>query len=83
MVDKRELGDRLRILRLARRWSLTDAAERANVPATTLSRWENGRGKGYPELDRLGRLASVYEVDRRDLLWDTRAGSQAKNLIAV
>lgn len=68
LVDRRDLGLRLQLLRISRRWKLTDVSERTGIPTSTLSRWERGSGKHYPDLERLMVLAELYGVNVNRLL---------------
>ncbi len=68
IVDRRELGLRLHMLRFACGWSLRDVEERTGIPQTTLSRWERARDKTYPDLDRLAQLAELYGLTVARLL---------------
>lgn len=68
LADRAELGARLHGLRYRRRWSLRTVSMRTGIPETTLSRWERGRGAGYPPLERLHALAQLYGVRVVDLL---------------
>jgi len=76
LVSRNELGHRLYVLRHAQaggRLSLAKVQELTGVPETTLSRWERGRGERYPDLERLEKLADLYQVALPDLLSTTRA----------
>lgn len=76
IVDRAELGQRLYVLRKARRWSLDTVQARIGIAPSTLSRWERGVGRHYPELEHLAELAALYDVTVAELLavdWPTRA----------
>lgn len=81
IVDRAELGHRLYVLRKARRWSLDDVREQLGIAPSTLSRWERGVGRHYPELEYLAALAALYDVTVAELLavdWPTRARLNAQ-----
>lgn len=76
IVDRAELGQRLYVLRKARRWSLDEVRDRIGLAPSTLSRWERGVGRHYPELEHLAALAALYDVTVAELLavdWPMRA----------
>lgn len=56
----RDLGARLRVLRLARGWSQQELAARAGIAVSTLKQLE-ARGEG--SLQRLARVAVALDVD--------------------
>lgn len=68
LVDRKELGERLHLLRFTRGWSLREVEDRTQIPEATLGRWERAKGKKYPDVERLGTLAKLYEVEVSDLL---------------
>jgi transcriptional regulator with XRE-family HTH domain len=68
VASKLEVGDRLYMLRHARRLSLDTIQKRTKIPASTVSRWERGAAAGYPPIERLAQLAQLYEVTISDLL---------------
>ena len=59
-------GDLLIALRRRRGWTQEEAAARANIPRTTLSRWENM--STWPSADRLHLLCHSYQVTEEELL---------------
>jgi transcriptional regulator with XRE-family HTH domain len=61
-----QIGERLRGLRLARGWSLTDAEEHSGVVGVTLGSWERG-DRGVP-VHKLAALAELYGVPVADLI---------------
>lgn len=75
IVDRLELGRRIRILRFDRRSSLRQLNQQTGVPSSNVSRWERAAGKEYPPLDSLAAVASYLGVWIGDLLdpdFDTR-----------
>lgn len=59
------LGDRLRILRVTRKLSVSEVAERIGVSPSTYREWEYGRKiKGEP----YEKLAKIYSVSLSELL---------------
>lgn len=79
MVLARNLGLRLRTLRLAKDWTQTELAERAGVAVSTLKLLE---AKGQGSFQRLIRIAVALGVDGeiRDLFAGT---STAESIAAV
>ena len=63
-------GDRVRELRLAKRWRLRDLAEKVGVGFTYLSRVENERLNfgDYPSDALIHRLADALDADEEELL---------------
>jgi transcriptional regulator with XRE-family HTH domain len=57
---------RARKLRLQRAWSLAELADKAGVPATSLSRWETG--KRNPSTATIRKLAIALQVDAAELI---------------
>jgi transcriptional regulator with XRE-family HTH domain len=68
LIDRRELGARLHMLRWRRGWSARHVEQLTGIPEASLLRWERAVGKRYPGTDRISRLADVYEVDLSELL---------------
>jgi DNA-binding Xre family transcriptional regulator len=64
-AEKRRLGARLRKIRLARRWTLERASERARLHPVSLSRIESG--KANVTVATLLALARAYRVELADL----------------
>src|SRR3989442_16043796 len=59
-VNTSELGDAVRRRREQQGMSLREVAEETDVPASTLSRIENGTGK--PDADNIARLAAWLDM---------------------
>ncbi len=57
----------LRDIRFTRKWSLSEAAERAGLNKSTLSLIENGKRRAV-SMTTLTKLATAYHVDVNDLL---------------
>lgn len=60
------LGEKLRLLREQKGWTLSEFAQKAAVSVSYLSEIE--RGNVYPAIDTLKRIASVLEVSLQDLV---------------
>ncbi|WP_270373879.1 helix-turn-helix domain-containing protein [Marinicauda sp. Alg238-R41] len=60
-----ELGERVRAIRRARKWTLEEAARRTGLAASTLSKIENDHMS--PTFDVVQRLASGFDVDITEL----------------
>jgi transcriptional regulator with XRE-family HTH domain len=66
MADyRKEVGQRIRQLRLAKHMSQEDLAHEAHVTVKTVSRWENGRHSGY--LGNVKALAEALGVEPEDI----------------
>ena len=66
MADyRKEVGHRIRQLRLAKHMSQEDLAHHAGVTVKTVSRWENGRHSGY--LGNVKALAEALDVEPEDI----------------
>lgn len=61
-----ELGEKLKTLRTERGLTQEQLAQRLYVSRTAVSKWETGGG--YPNLDSLQALASIFDVSVDDLL---------------
>ena len=60
------LNERIRKLRLERKWSQVDLAKKLNVTKQSVSNWENDNIQ--PSSDRLVKLARVFSVSTDHLL---------------
>lgn len=65
-MDQVEMGNFLRILRKEKGLTQEQLAEKFNVAARTISRWENGNN--LPDLSILVELADFYDVDIREII---------------
>jgi transcriptional regulator with XRE-family HTH domain len=63
---KESFGKRLAGLRKERQWTQEDVAQRLNVSAQAVSKWENDAS--LPDLDMLVQLASLFETTTDALL---------------
>jgi transcriptional regulator with XRE-family HTH domain len=63
---KESFGKRLASLRKERQWTQDDVAQRLNVSAQAVSKWENDAS--LPDLDMLVQLASLFETTTDALL---------------
>lgn len=68
LVDRETLGLRLKLLRVRAGLSQEAIEAKTGIPTSTLSRWENGTGERYPDLERLAALAVLYGVELGELL---------------
>lgn len=60
------LGEKLRLLREQKQWTLSEFAEKADVSISYLSEIE--RGNVYPAIDTLKRIARTLDVSLQDLI---------------
>ncbi|WP_203295128.1 helix-turn-helix domain-containing protein [Maricaulis parjimensis] len=63
-----KFGDYLRQIRETRHWTQPEAAARAGIEQSYLSKLETG--KSYPSDDVFGRLVQAYEIDVKTLVRD-------------
>lgn len=66
------LGDRIRIERAARGWSLTDLSERAGVSRAMINKIE--RGESSPTAALLGRLCAAFSISLSTLMARAEGG---------
>ena len=59
-ADRREIGARIRLERLKRRWTLADLSADTGIKIPNLSRLENG--KHLPSLETLERVAGAFDL---------------------
>lgn len=59
VVDRRDLGRRIRWLRRDRQWTQYDLAAESGVSRNTLSRWEIGAR--MPDVESLWRIADAFD----------------------
>jgi transcriptional regulator with XRE-family HTH domain len=71
-----KFGDYLRQKREARGWTQPDAALKAGIEQSYLSKLETG--KSYPSEEVYARLVAAYEIDADDLVRQVEAGEFAK-----
>lgn len=69
LPDRKAIGERLRLARQARGWSLREFAERINQAYQTVAAWEVGRTMPSPEI--LGYAAQVLGVSLDWLVYGT------------
>lgn len=60
MNNNKEIGHKLKSLRLQQHWNQQDIAERMNVTRGTVSNWEIGRR--IPDVKTLKQLCKIYNV---------------------
>ena len=61
------IGDRIRELRLARKWTQSELADKLGLDRTTISKWER-HGGSEPDADTIKKLADIFEVTSDYLL---------------
>lgn len=71
MMDRENLGHRLRAVRRARGYTLAEVAKLSGISKSFLSMLETG--KTHVSTHRLQRLAAVYDLTVSDLLPDDRS----------
>lgn len=59
------LGTKLKQLRQNKNWSQADAAYRLDISQPAYNKWETDQTK--PNIDKLGKIAEVFEVEIQDL----------------
>ena len=64
------IGDRIRELRLARKWTQNELADKLGLDRTTISKWER-HGGSEPDTDTIKKLADIFEVTSDYLLGRT------------
>lgn len=70
-------GDRLRLMRKVRRFTIAEVAKRCDMTSGSIVGFENGR---IPRADVLFALADLLEVDPRELLEGPELNQLRKNL---
>ena len=65
----KELGRKLRELRITRGWTQKQAAERLHVTERTYRAWEHGTGELY--IHNLFLFARCYDIRVADLFFDS------------
>lgn len=61
-----EVGQRLKQRRLGLKLTQEEVAEKMGITRQTMSNWENG--KSYPDIERVIRLAELYQLSLDELL---------------
>ena len=59
------IGTRLRQLRQNKNWSQAEVADKLDISQPAYNKWEADQAK--PNLDKLGKIAEVFEVEIQDL----------------
>ena len=59
------LGTKLKQLRQHKNWSQADVAYKLDISQPAYNKWEADQAK--PNLDKLGKIAEVFEVEIQDL----------------
>ena len=62
------LGERLRLIRLARKMSMDEVAERVGVSRPTIWSWESGRAR--PRKNHMQALLETMNVSENELILD-------------
>ena len=57
----------LKAARINRNLTAKEAAEKLGISVETLSNWE--KGKTYPDIPKLKRIETVYQVGYNDLIF--------------
>ena len=65
-MDQQKMGSFLKELRKEKKLTQEDLAEKLNISARTVSRWETG--SNTPDLSILVELADFYDVDIREII---------------
>lgn len=76
-MNQQKIGAFLKVLRKQRGLTQEQIAEKFNVSARTVSRWENGNN--MPDLDVLIEISDFYEVDLRELFDGKRRSEKVNN----
>jgi transcriptional regulator with XRE-family HTH domain len=78
------IGDRIRELRLARKWTQNELADKLGLDRTTISKWER-HGGSEPDTDTIKKLADIFEVTSDYLLGrtDDRNSRELPETVAV
>lgn len=66
MLDKKLIGNKLKIARLKKNLSQYDLENLADVDQRLITRYENG--KCYPKLDAFVKLIKILEIDANEIL---------------
>ena len=64
------IGERIRELRTARKWTQNDLAEKLGLDRTTITKWEK-EGGSEPDTATINELANVFDVNTDYLLGRT------------
>ncbi|EFK37937.1 HTH-type transcriptional regulator immR [Chryseobacterium gleum] len=59
------LGTKLKQLRQRNNWSQAEVAYKLDISQPAYNKWESDQGK--PSLDKLGKIAEVFEIEIQDL----------------
>ncbi|CAI8829120.1 MULTISPECIES: helix-turn-helix transcriptional regulator [Chryseobacterium] len=59
------LGTKLKQLRQRNNWSQAEVAYKLDISQPAYNKWESDQGK--PNLDKLGKIAEVFEIEIQDL----------------
>lgn len=76
-MNQQKIGAFLKVLRKQKGLTQEQIAEKFNVSARTVSRWENGNN--MPDLDVLIEISDFYEVDLRELFDGKRRSEKVNN----
>jgi transcriptional regulator with XRE-family HTH domain len=68
------MGEKIALLRRQRGWSQEELADRLDVSRQSVSKWESGGS--IPDLERVAKLAQVFEVSTDYLIRDEIEGSE-------
>lgn len=65
-MESKKLGEHIAKLRKERHMTQTELADRLYVTEKAVSKWECGNG--FPDLDNIGKLATVFDISIDELL---------------
>lgn len=65
-MDKVKMGRFLSSLRLEKNFKVEDEADLFLLPAETIRKWESG--ENIPDVDSLGKICSLYDVDYEEII---------------
>ena len=71
------IGERIRELRVARKWTQNDLADKLGLDRTTISKWER-QGGSEPDVATINKLADIFDVNSDYLLGRTNTPTPAK-----
>lgn len=66
-VNKKALGNKIRTLRIENHWTMNDLAQFVGAGSkSTVNSWE--RGQSVPSMDKLNKLATLFQVSCDELI---------------
>ncbi len=73
MVEREQLGERIKRLRRQRLMTQEQLAKEAGIAPSTVYMIESARGRDYPRFGTIRKLAKALDVDPRDLVGEDDA----------